>query len=116
MENIGVDIVDVTLGNNQIVLKYANDATETLPVNDDTFTKFREVWIKPNPPFISDKFKSQMRDLIHTCVHHNDKCCNSLKAFFSPPNEVKVLEFFNYMRSRDTILPDLRAKWKIVEK
>jgi hypothetical protein len=116
MENIGVEITSVVLENEKIVLKYANDAIETLPVNEDTFKLFREKWIIPNPPFISDRFKSQMKDIVHTCVHCNEKCCNNLKAFFRSPNEAEVLKFFTYMRKRDEILPAERAKWKIVEK
>ena len=114
MENIGIDIVNVTLDNDEIILKYANDAIETLPVNHTTFKTFREVWLKPNPPFISDKFKSQMKDITHTCVHNDDKCCDKLKQFFRSPNEAEVLKFFNYMRSRDSILPAQREKWRVV--
>ena len=52
-----------------------------------------------------------MKNLALGCVNGNEKCCCAAEDFFSPPNEEKVKQFFTYMRQRDAILPEQRAKW-----
>ena len=111
MENKGVDIKNVELNDELIKVIYVNDAVEYLPKKHETYKKFNDFWLVNNPPFISDKYKMQMRDIILHVTCHNENCCKSLNIFFSSPNEDKVKHFFTYMRSRDTLLPPLRAKW-----
>jgi len=111
MENPGIEISSVDLSNGNITVTYANGATEVLPNSHETRHKMHETWIKPNPPFISDKFKIEMKNLALGCVNGNEKCCCAAEDFFSPPNEEKVKQFFTYMRQRDAILPEQRAKW-----
>lgn len=111
MENPGIEISSVDLSNGNITIKYANGASEILPNSHETHHKMHETWIKPNPPFISDKFKVEMKNLTLSCVNGDQKCCRATNDFFSSPNEEKVKSFLTYMRQRDSILPEQRAKW-----
>ena len=58
-----------------------------------------------------DKFKLEMKNLTLACVNGDSKCCCAAETFFSSPNEEKVKTFFTYMRQRESILPEQRAKW-----
>lgn len=111
MEHAGIDISSVDLSNQTITVTYANGAKESLANNQESHHKMYKVWLKPNPVFISDKFKVEMKNISLSCVNGNEKCCCDTKSFFSPPNEEKVKQFFTYMRQRDTVLPDQRSKW-----
>lgn len=110
MENKGVDIQSVQLGSENIVISYVNGATESHPNTLDTYKAFNEKWLKNNPPFISDIFKVQMRNIILSC-NGNFKCQAELQKYFQPGNEESVKKFFTYMRKRDDILPSKRASW-----
>ena len=111
MENPGVEISSVDLSNGNITVTYANGATEILPNTQQTRHTMHETWIRTNPPFISDKFKLEMKNLALSCVNGGEKCCRAAEEFFSPPNEEKVKQFLTYMRKRDDILPLQRAQW-----
>ena len=111
MENAGVEIQTVELTSGNIVVKYVNGATESLPNTLDTYKSFHDKWLVNNPPFISDIYKTQMRDIILSSINDNQRCIASLKAFFESPNEESVKKFLTYMRNRDTILPAKRAAW-----
>lgn len=111
MENPGVEITSVDLSDNQIKITYANDAIEILPTNHDTYQKFHETWLVPNPPFITDRFKIEMKDITLCTINHKQSCEDCLDKFFSPSNEAKVKDFLTYMRKRSDILPAERAKW-----
>jgi hypothetical protein len=111
MENPGIEISSVDLSNGNITVTYANGAIETLPNNKQTHHAMHEHWIRPNPPFISDKFKVEMRNLSLSCINGDQKCCCASEDFFSPPNEANVMKFLTYMRKRDSIIPQERTKW-----
>lgn len=111
MENPGIEISTVDLSNGNITVTYANGAIEVLPNTEQTRRDMHEHWIRQNPPFISDKFKIEMRNLALSCINGDEKCCCAAESFFSPPNEDKVMKFFTYMRKRESILPEERAKW-----
>jgi len=111
MDNQGVEITSVQLPAGSIVIKYANGATETLPNTHATYEMMHEKWIIPLPPFITDKYKIQMRDITLCCINHNEKCECAIKDFFTSPNEEQVMKFLKYMRSRHIILPEEKAKW-----
>lgn len=111
MENPGIEISSVDLSNGNITVTYANGAKEILPNNQDTRDKMNDTWLKPNPPFISDKFKVEMKNISLSCTFGNDKSGVAVEEFFSPSNEENVLKFLTYMRKRDDILPQQRAKW-----
>lgn len=111
MENPGVEISSVDLSDGNISVTYANGAQEILPNSKETRHAMHEKWIRPNPPFISDKFKVEMKNLSLSCINGDEKCCCAAHDFFSSPNEEKVKQFLTYMRKRDDILPAQRAKW-----
>jgi hypothetical protein len=111
MENKGIEIQTVHFESKDIVINYVNGATETLPVNINTYKQFHDAWLVKNPPFISDLYKTQMRNIILACINNNQKCIANLDTFFASPNEEVVKKFLTYMRNRDTILPVKKAVW-----
>ena len=54
MENTNNTIISVSIANNNIVVSYDNNNNETIPLTRDSYIKMREVWLKEQPPFISD--------------------------------------------------------------
>jgi hypothetical protein len=114
MEQEGIDVLSVELVDGNINIKYANDATETLPNNEETFRLFYNTWLKDNPPFISDIHKITMRNIILASINNNPKSIDDLKQYFSSPNEDQVRKFIDYMRKRVNILPEKKAIWKTV--
>ncbi len=111
MEYIDSEIENVTIADSNIIIKYANDALETLPVNKETYTAFYNLWLKDNPPFISDSHKIIMRNLILATINNNQNCVNDLNAFFQLGNEEAVKKFLTYMRKREHTLPAQKAVW-----
>ena len=114
MEQQGIDIQSVELPEGSIIIKYVNDAIETLPNNEDTYRLFYETWLKENPPFISDINKVIMRNIILASINNNTKSIDELKQYFATPNEEQVQKFLTYMRKRVDILPEKKAIWKTV--
>jgi len=110
MDNTGVDIQSVVL-DNDIVINYVNGASETYPKNVTTYKLFHDKWLVPLPPFISDKFKVQMRNITLATINNSDKSIQELSTYFNPPNEEVVKNFFTYMRSRNVILPPQKQQW-----
>ena len=111
MENPGVAIQSVHFESGKIIVNYENGATETLPIDKTTYEAFNQKWLVNNPPFISDIYKTQMRNIILACINTNPRCVADLEKFFSSPNEENVKKFFTYMRNRDAILPAKKAVW-----
>ena len=111
MEHEGVDIASVELSNNVIKVMYANGATETLANSADTYKAFHDKWLVSNPPFISDKFKVQMRDLTLATLTHKASSITALTKYFQSPNEANVKSFLAYMRTRPSVLPAQKAQW-----
>lgn len=111
MENPGIDIQSVQLASGNIVVAFVNGATESYPNTADTYKLFHDKWLKDNPPFISDRYKVQMRNIILASINNNTKCINDMKKYFETPNEETVKKFFTYMRNRDSILPAQKAAW-----
>ena len=115
MENDGVEIQSVQFASGNVVINYVNGANETLPVGIDTYKAFHEKWIVPNPPFISDSYKIQMRNIVLASINNNTKCIADLNKFFDTPNEETVKKFFTYMRNRTATLPAKKAAWTVVK-
>ena len=113
MEQNGVEIESIELADNHIHLKYVNGAEESLSNSLDTYKQFYELWLKDNPPFISDVHKSVMRNIILSAINDNPKCMAELQAFFNHPNEESVKKFLTYMRKRNDILPEKKAIWNV---
>lgn len=109
MENIENSIVSINIVDEQINILYDNDMTETLMINKDTYKKMRDNWLIEQPPFISDKYKKQMNNIILSVIQNKQSCIDELKSFFTQKNIVEVTNFFVYMRNRD--LTEEKSKW-----
>lgn len=113
MENDGVEIESVLFEPENMIINYVNGANESLAINLDTYKAFHQKWLVPNPPFISDSHKIQMRNIILASINNNPKCIAELNKFFSPANQDTVKRFLTYMRSRDATLPAKKAIWTV---
>ena len=100
------------LGITKIIIKYDNEQTEELTVCNGMYSNIKNKWLVDQPPFISDRFKNIMNNIILACIHKNERCINELNAYFAVGNEENVKSFFNYMRKRD--LTEEKKKWKII--
>jgi len=109
MENIENSIVSINIVDEQINILYDNDMTETLMINKDTYKKMRDNWLIDQPPFISDKYKKQMNNIILSVIQNKQSCIDELKSFFTQDNIEEVEKFLVYMRNRD--LTEEKSKW-----
>lgn len=109
MENIENSIVSINIVDEQINILYDNDMTETLMINKDTYKKMRDNWLIDQPPFISDKYKKQMNNIILSVIQNKQMCIDELKSFFTQDNIEEVKNFLVYMRNRD--LTEEKSKW-----
>ena len=115
MDNEGIEIQSVEFTETDIIIKYENNAIETLPKNMETYKAFHDKWLVENPPFISDIYKSQMRNIILANINNNKNCIEELDKFFQSPNEETAKKFFRYMRNRHITLPPQKAIWTPVQ-
>jgi len=109
MENIENSIVSINIVDEEINILYDNDMTETLMINKDTYKKMRDNWLIDQPPFISDKYKKQMNNIILSVIQNKQSCIDELKSFFTQDNIEEVKNFLVYMRNRD--LTEEKSKW-----
>jgi len=109
MDNINNTPVDVSFIDNDMIITYDNELTETLVVGKETYDKMYKEWLKEQPPFISDVYKQMMNNIILTSIHNNQKCVTELNSFFRVENKDEVINFIKYMRSRD--LTQEKLKW-----
>lgn len=115
-EIVSLEIFDATEENADkrvvINIKYDNDAVEELVVSPEMYANIKTKWLVDQPPFISDRYKNIMNNIILGCIHKNERCIGELNSYFSVGNEVDVMAFFNYMRKRD--LTEEKKKWRKV--
>ncbi len=115
-EIVSLEILDSTEENADkrvvINIKYDNDAVEELVVSPEMYANIKTKWLVDQPPFISDRYKNIMNNIILGCIHKNERCIGELNSYFSVGNEVDVMAFFNYMRKRD--LTEEKKKWRKV--
>jgi hypothetical protein len=109
MENINNKIVDIVFNENNMIISYDNEQTETLAIGKETYSKMYKEWLVEQPPFISDIYKQNMNNIILSSIHNNIDCVNTLNNFFVENNKQEVIKFINYMRSRD--LTQEKLKW-----
>jgi hypothetical protein len=109
MENTSSSITALKIENENICITYDNGSTENIPIGRDSYVKMHDLWLVSQPPFISDLYKIQMRNIILATINNNEKCVSELNNFFSSGNETDVQKFFEYMRKRD--LTAEKAKW-----
>lgn len=112
MENLNNEIVSLVIENNVIQIKYDNDKQEEIQIDEIFYFNMRKLWLISQPPFISDRYKNVMNDIILACIHKNRRCIGELNNFFSAGNENNVKDFLTYMRKRD--LTEEKKKWKII--
>jgi len=91
-----------------IKIVYDNDEIELIERNKDGYKKLYDAWLKEQPMFISDIFKTQMRDLTFT-TRGNESSINQLNSFLSEENAEQATKFIVYMRKRDLTFE--RSKW-----
>jgi len=111
MDHKNQQISSINLENNNIVIEYDNGEIETLPNSKETYIQMHNTWLLDQPPFISDIYKIQMRNIILATINNNQKCINDLNMFFSSNND-EVKKFLTYMRNRD--LSQEKNKWSQV--
>jgi hypothetical protein len=116
-EIVSLEIFDATAENAEkrivINIKYDNDAVEELVVSPEMYAAMKAKWLVDQPPFISDRYKNIMNNIILGCIHKNERCIGELNSYFAVGNEADVMAFFNYMRKRD--LTEEKKKWRKVE-
>ena len=111
MEYPEEDVVDVSLTETEINIVYQNGGTEILTKNKDGYKKMFDNWLVEQPMFISDIYKTQMRDL-NFAARNNHESINNLNNFLSQENQDEALKFITYMRKRDLTFE--RQKWKVI--
>ena len=109
MEQVGISIknIDITMSN--IIVTYENDHIEMISKTGESYKQMYNEWLLEDPPFISDIFKKQLRDLSLYFLNSNTECLNYLNNFFVYENKDNVLRFLNYMRIRD--ITNDKKKW-----
>jgi hypothetical protein len=112
MEYLNNEIDLIVIKDNIMKITYDNEVCEEIEICDKFFVDMRTTWLISQPPFISDRYKNIMNDIILACIHKNKKCICELNNFFTPGNEEAVKEFLTYMRKRD--LTEEKKKWKII--
>jgi hypothetical protein len=108
MEFPDEDVIDVDFLDTEINIKYQNGGFEIIQKNKDGYKILFDGWLKEQPMFISDIFKSQMRDLTFGS-RHNQQSLDNLNNFFKIDNKIEVIKFLNYMRKRDLTFE--KQKW-----
>jgi hypothetical protein len=109
MDNINSDLVDISFIDNDMIITYDNELTETLIIGKETYKKMYKEWLIEQPPFISDTYKQMMNNIILTSIHNNQQCILDLNSFFKVENKEEVIKFIKYMRGRD--LTQEKLKW-----
>jgi len=110
MEELEQDIKDLILTETTIEITYMNNVIEIVNKNAAGYKKLHDAWLLEQPMFISDIYKTQMRDL-NFAARNNQTSLNNLNLFFTPDNKEEALKFIIYMRKRD--LTYERQKWTI---
>ena len=108
MEESDKEIKSLLLTPTTIEITYENDITEVVTKDSSGYKKIHDAWLLEQPMFISDIYKTQMRDLSYAS-RNNISSLNQLNTFFSEENHDEALKFITYMRKRD--LTYERQKW-----
>lgn len=102
------DVVDVSLTETDINIVYQNGGNEIITKDKEGYKKMYDEWLLEQPMFISDIYKTQMRDLSFGS-RNNQASVDNLNKFFSESNKTEVIKFLNYMRKRDITFE--KNKW-----
>ena len=102
------DVVDVSLTETDINIVYQNGGNGIITKDKEGYKKMYDEWLLEQPMFISDIYKTQMRDLSFGS-RNNQASVDNLNKFFSESNKTEVIKFLNYMRKRDITFE--KNKW-----
>lgn len=108
MEYLENEIVDVIFTDTNFTITYDNNETEVVEKNKEGYKKLYDAWLLEQPMFISDIYKTQMRDLAFA-TRNNSSSLNQLNNFLSEGNKIEAIKFITYMRKRDLTFE--REKW-----
>lgn len=120
MDFRGQEVADFSVNdlNTEMTITYADGNVEKLAKNTDTYAAMNKDWLvspedggSGNPPFISDIFKVQMRDITLATINNDPKCISGLDEFFTNANKAEVMRFLTYMRKRD--LTEAKSIWTV---
>ena len=108
-----LDIISISFDedNNNLFVTYSNNEIETVLKNADTYYRMYDEWLLDQPMFISDIFKTQMRELFFVAKNNDEESLNALNAFFCESNKDEVLKFLVFMRKRD--LTEEKKRWTV---
>ncbi len=108
MEYLENEILEIEFTSDIIKIVYDNNEIEIVEKTKEGYKKLYDAWLKEQPMFISDIYKTQMRDL--SFVSRSDQSSlNNLNNFLSEENKIEALKFITYMRKRDLTFE--RSKW-----
>lgn len=102
------DVIDVISSEVDIKIIYGGGGNEIITKDKDGYKKLFDGWLVEQPMFISDIYKTQMRDLSFAS-RGNPEGIQNLNNFFVDANKVEDIKFFNYMRKRDLTFE--KQKW-----
>jgi len=108
MEEQNEEIKTIVFFDNTIEITYNNNIKEIIVKDKEGYKKLYDAWLLEQPMFISDIYKSQMRDLTYAS-RNNITALGQINNFLSENNKEEALKFINYMRKRD--LTNERQKW-----
>lgn len=115
MEHLGQDVKDVVIDdeNFKIKITYSNDGVEEIDKGPDGYFIMHKEWLIQQPPFISDIFKVQMRDITLVTINNDPKCLNNINSFFVNENKEDIKKFLKYMRERDAKVEAAKSIWTV---
>jgi len=108
MEEQNEEIKTIVFLDKAIEITYNNNVKETIVKDKEGYKKLYDAWLLEQPMFISDIYKSQMRDLTYAS-RNNITALGQINNFLSESNKDEALKFIIYMRKRD--LTNERQKW-----
>lgn len=108
MEQPEQQVKDIIFTDIDFKIIYDNDTEETIQKNQEGYKILYDAWLVEQPMFISDIYKTQMRDL-NFASRGNQSSINQLNLFIVEENKTEVIKFINYMRNRDLTFE--RQKW-----
>lgn len=115
MEHLGQDIKDVFIDeeNFKIKITYSNNEVEEIVKGHEGYSIMHREWLVQQPPFISDIFKVQMRDITLVTINNDPKCLTNINSFFVNENKEEVKKFLKYMRERDAKVEADKSIWTV---
>jgi hypothetical protein len=108
MEQPDEEIKTVSFSDMAVEIIYANNITETIIKNSEGYNKLYIAWLAEQPMFISDIYKTQMRDLIFASRNTTPSLLQ-MNNFLSETNRKEAVKFIEYMRKRDLTFE--KKKW-----